>query len=389
MRARIVWLALALALVGLYGLRRWWRSPERWAPRPAPIEELGPGAGRTPAPTFAATTFPLGETWPTVDPAEAGWDPDRLARAVAIARELGTVELLLVYQGRILAEHSWPIDPDDLPEPPRRTFERIHVGHADDGQPLLNTTSIQKGVLALLVAMALDRGLIDLDDSLESRLPPQTAIRPPQHGAPITLRHVLTMTTGLSMTLEYDAPPGSVWAYNPRTPLWLLPAVASAAGLDRDELLAQWLAEPLGLEHTAWLPEPPPVRLSLISTPRDLARIGLLIQSGGRFGDRRLIEEETLRALGRPSQAENPAYGLLWWLNRPDSLHSGGVRDPERPLPDAPHDLWIAIGTQMAQLAISPGEQIVFVRFGLKTEMKPQMNSIWREILAARPAQPR
>ena len=47
---------------------------------------------------------------------------------------------------------------------------------------------------------------------------------------------------------------------------------------------------------------------------RDHARFGLLMQRGGWWGERSLVEEPWVAEMRRPCPI-NPQYGLLWWLN--------------------------------------------------------------------------
>ena len=383
-------LALFVAVVAAGGLvlvRRWYKSPERWEAPPPIIETLGPGARRVPRPTFAETAFPRGEAWVAVDPIEAGWDAALLADAVARAQELHTSAFLLVYQGRIVAEHYGPIDETALRDDVRRTLERNDRGRTADGQPILNVTSVQKSVVGALVAMARDRGLLDYDTPLAELLAPDFRPRPPERDPPITVRHVLTMTSGLTSALAFEEPAGTAWTYNPHAPILLLGALAHVAELTPEALLDEWLVQPLGLEHTAWVFEDS-TPAGLVATARDLARIGLWIQTGGRWSDERLIRATHIWEVGRQSQRFNAAYGLLWWLNQPGAIRSGGAMDHQRPLPDAPHDMALAIGDNSTHLCVSPRERLVFVRFGAGIPMKPEMNSIWRRIMAARPAEP-
>jgi CubicO group peptidase (beta-lactamase class C family) len=106
-----------------------------------------------------------------------------------------------------------------------------------------------------------------------------------------------------------------------------------------------------------------PGRLAI--SPRDFARFGLLYLRGGRWGERRLLTESSVRlAIGSPLTNDIPrtsgksaemlpgqrsiggggnqtdhlgSYSFLWWINGVD-------RDGRRHWPDAPQDAFAALG---------------------------------------------
>jgi CubicO group peptidase (beta-lactamase class C family) len=51
------------------------------------------------------------------------------------------------------------------------------------------------------------------------------------------------------------------------------------------------------------------------TTPRDLARIGLLVLAGGEFSGQRIVSKKWIDSSLVASQPFNPLYGLLWWLH--------------------------------------------------------------------------
>lgn len=56
----------------------------------------------------------------------------------------------------------------------------------------------------------------------------------------------------------------------------------------------------------------------MITTPRELARIGAMVAQGGVWRGRRIVDEQWINKSVVPSQALNPEYGLLWWTAMPD-----------------------------------------------------------------------
>jgi CubicO group peptidase (beta-lactamase class C family) len=109
--------------------------------------------------------------------------------------------------------------------------------------------------------------------------------------------------------------------------------------------------------------------VGFLTTPRDLARLGLLVLMDGRWGRNDIVGNDRWFPLSvSASQESNPAYGFLWWLNGTAKHRISIESDP--PLRDGPlvargpQDLIIAMGHEKRRLYISPGHKLVIVRFG-------------------------
>ncbi|MGB3466865.1 MAG: T9SS type A sorting domain-containing protein, partial [Cyclobacteriaceae bacterium] len=124
-----------------------------------------------------------------------------------------------------------------------------------------------------------------------------------------------------------------------------------------------------------------------VSTARDMARFGLLIQNQGQWKDEQIIESgEYFESMINTSQSLNPSYGYLWWLNgkashvRPNSLQS--VAGPIAP--DAPSDLITAAGAMGQLISFSPESGLMMVRQGESeaTDLAAltMINTIWKKI---------
>src|SRR6185503_9322276 len=75
--------------------------------------------------------------------------------------------------------------------------------------------SCQKSVVSTLCGVARERSLLDLDDAVSAHLPAGWSAADRSDEAAVTVRHLLSMTSGLDpRTLTRVAPPGRRWAYN-------------------------------------------------------------------------------------------------------------------------------------------------------------------------------
>ena len=334
-------------------------------PDPATGGAEGAGRGSATAAGDGALYFPpAGGTWETVPPAAAGWDPARLEAALALAADRASTGVVILHRGRILAERHWTLD-DPSPAHANGSFPRTAAGHAVE-----DVASVQKSVVAVLLGMARARGLLDLEDPVAAHEPGWTAASAEQESA-VTIRHLLAMTTGLTPELAFEAEPGTTWRYNTPAYHHLLRIVAGAAGDDANAVTRNWLTGPLGMADSRWEPRPwaqAAIGTGFVTTARDLARFGLLILAGGVWRGEAIVEDTAyLAEMLRPSQALNPAYGLLWWVNGQASSLSWALPPEETAgplIPSAPPDLVAAQGARDRKLYVVPSLDLVVARLG-------------------------
>jgi hypothetical protein len=89
------------------------------------------------------------------------------------------------------------------------------------------------------------------------------------------------------------------------------------------------------------------------TTAREFAKFGYLYLRGGRWEDQQVVPEEWVRESTQPSQGLFTRYGYYWWL--PD-------------FPDAPPDMFAAMGFQTKRIYVIPSLDIVAVRLGVGDE---------------------
>lgn len=315
--------------------------------------------------------FP-GDDWKTISPEEAGWDEGALQQALIQAQRHLSTGVILLKDGMIVTERYWPLpDLDTYPPALAAGAKRMLYGHTDEGYPLEDVASVQKSVVAVLAAIAVERGLIDYDDPVDKYLGNDWARITPAQSHEITVRHLMTQTSGLTNALEWAAAPGTKWRYNTAAYQNVLRVLAAASDMDANMLTGDWLTRRIGMSDTHWVErtwanvEPP--MMGLVTTPRDLARFGLLVMHHGRWAGEQIVAASRVDELLRPSQELNPAYGMLWWLNSEAGFltpRTARLRSGKR-IADAPPDMVAAAGALDRYVFILPMEKVVIVRTGL------------------------
>ena len=336
--------------------------------------------------------------WEKVDSARSGWDRAKLEAALELAGQRKSSAVVILYHGRILAERYW-----DLPAKPTDEKGRLnpyfHMSHGkgSGGRIIEDVASAQKSVVSLLVGVAQHKGLLKISDRVDKHLGEGWSKAPRDKEAKITLRDLITMSSGLRDNLEYEVPPGRKWKYNTSAYARSLQAVAAASGMSPNELTKKWLTGPLGMAASRWIERawirkrPTANALGFATTARDLARVGLMVLADGTWEGRVIVaDKQYLADSVKPSQKMNPAYGYLWWLNSSARVvASNGERRTRLLVPTAPPDLFAAHGALGRRLWVVPSLGIVATRLGDNPGVsgRGDFNRLfWKAITEASPA---
>ncbi len=89
---------------------------------------------------------------------------------------------------------------------------KVHEWYRTDDTYTRDIASAQKSVLSLLVGRAIADGLIGLDTLVDDVL--GSGWTPHGQSSTVTVRHLLTMTSGLDDSLALVAAPGTSWLYS-------------------------------------------------------------------------------------------------------------------------------------------------------------------------------
>ena len=97
-----------------------------------------------------------------------------------------------------------------------------------------------------------------------------------------------------------------------------------------------------------------------------MARFGLLLLNKGVWDGTTIIPESYLDLMSATSQNINPSYGYLTWLNGKNSymIPKSQVVFPGSLSPNAPSDLFAAMGKNGQLINIVPSKNLVVIRMG-------------------------
>lgn len=331
---------------------------------------------------------PTTGAWETVEPDAVGWNSMLIDEALEIAGQRNSSGVLILHNGRIMAERYW-----DGPE--NAAYRNVLTGFDAAGHAIEDVASAQKSVVAVLTGMAQERGYLSIEDSVSQYLGQGWSRASATQESAITIRHLLSMTSGLAEDFTFEAAPGTKWFYN--TPVYhtTMRVLIAATGLERNPLTVGWISEPLGMVNTSWTPRPwadAAIATGLSTTARELARFGLMIQSDGKWGDDTIIADSAfLETMLSPSQTVNPAYGYLWWLNGQEfSLAPGtaAARTDGQLIPAAPSDLVAMMGAGDRKLYLVPSLGLIVTRLGYTGGMPDSSfnNAFWEALMRASPS---
>ncbi len=188
-------------------------------------------------------------------------------------------------------------------------FERYYQGYC--AVDSVNSKSVTKSIISALVGIALrEQYVTSLDQQVVEFFPQDFPVDGDLRKRAITLRHLLTLCSGLSWMERSEES---------------LPALfASANWIQTLAFANHALFGPLGCKATRWASDPQGYQIGgseLYLTPRAMAKVGYLYLRRGRWEGQQLIPHEYLEASTRTqvvpgvSMVVPDTYGYLWWVS--------------------------------------------------------------------------
>ena len=269
----------------------------------------------------------------------------------------------------------------------------VHRGNRSRNQPV-NIKSASKSVMSALIGIAIDRGYIrSVDDPVAYYLPDYFRGGDEPAKEEITIRHLLTMTSGLRSTsfrnygawvasrdwvghvirgpLERD--PGERMRYSTGDTHLLSAVLTEASGMSSRSFAQRYLFDPMGIRVGGWDRDPAGYYFggnNMALSPAGLVEFGkLYLQMGVHDGRQLLPAEWVMQSMTRHQKDvsynyRNHDYGYLWWQNE-----------------FAGYDAWFAWGYGGQYVFVMPALHAVAVFTGNPSQRSPGGNSRIYDVL--------
>jgi CubicO group peptidase (beta-lactamase class C family) len=249
--------------------------------------------------------------WDGVEPSVAGWSLEKLAKAEAWSRQIGSTAVMVVHHGSVVAQ--W--------------------GETVAKSPL---ASVRKSLLSALIGNAVERGQINMSQPIGALGVDDNEPSLSAEEKNATVRDLLQARSGIYHAALYESPdmatqrpprfshkPGTFWYYNN----WDFNALGTiyerAVRSSIFDAFAREIAGPIGMQDflasdgeygtgAASVYPAYPIQMSA----RDLARFALLYLHKGRWRDRQIVPARWIEASTQAYSLSEagPGYGYLWWI---------------------------------------------------------------------------
>ncbi len=319
------------------------------------------GDSRNVTPTVDSIETPVqtNDGWETASLAEVGIAAQPIIDAINRVRRGAFNEihgLVIVKDGRLVLEEYGSGrmfeygPPDNLGPPIDFDRDEPHIVH-----------SVSKSYMSTLVGIAVQEGYITSEDASLLTFFPEHA-DPNQPGkADISLKHVMSMSSGLEWN-EWDVgmfdfanndairyqtahdpcayflgksllhEPGTSFYYNTGGFQMMGEVIRRATGMPVNQFADQHVFAPLGITDYYWPQiEHGPVHIvgDLFLRPRDMAKFGQLVLQGGQWDGQQIVpagwfEKATAESISvaHTGYKGYSGYGFHWWLK---TFNIGGV----------------------------------------------------------------
>lgn len=300
---------------------------------------------------FPPTT---GTTWDTTSMESLGWCRDKTIPLYNFLEARNSKAFIVLKDGKIVIE---------------KYFDKFTK------DSLWYWASAGKTLTAFAVGMAQEDGYLKISDTSSKYLGKGWTKEPLAKENLITVRHQLTMTTGLDdgvkdnhcyldTCLQYKADAGTRWAYHNAPYTMLDKVIENSTGKNLNTYLTSKLKNSTGMAGLF-------IKLDYdnvyFSTPRTMARFGILMLNKGDWNGSKVLKDQTyFNQMINTSQNLNNSYGYLWWLNGKTNFMVPGLQLvlPGYLSPNAPADMFSAMGKNGQFLNVIPSQNLVVIRMG-------------------------
>lgn len=325
----------------------------------------------------SAIYFPpiAGTTWETTTAASLGWNETEIPNLYSYLQLKNTKAFIILKDGKIVLEKyfgSFTIDSNWY------------------------WASAGKTITAMLVGIAQQEGFLNINNKTSQYLGTGWSSIPIAKENLITVKHQLTMTTGLddgvvdndctlASCLQYKNDAGTRWAYHNAPYTILDKVVENATSLNYNIYFQQKIRNKIGM-NGVWLPSG--YNNVYYSTARSMARFGLLLLNNGKWDTTTVVKDASyFTAQTNTSNTYNLSYGYLTWLNGKSSYMLPTLQNVFNGflVPNAPSDMFAALGKNDQKVYVVPSKNIVVIRMGesagnLQLAVSSFDNELWGKL---------
>jgi len=303
-----------------------------------------------PSPTDSIYFPPnTGSTWETTSLSSLGWNQNGVQPLKDFLIQKNTKSFMILVNGRIV-------------------MEEYFNGHT--ASTTWEWNSAGKTLVATTTGIAQQEGLLNINNKASDYLGTEWTSMPLAKENLITVKHLLTMTSGnddtkqfvIKPNLTYVADAGTRWAYS-NVFQKLIDVVANTSNKTFESYFDEKIKSKIGMDGY-W--DFGTIFTIYHSTTRSMARFGLMALNKGKWDNEQIINETFFNESISTSQNINPSYGYLWWLNGKTSFMIPGEQTVYQGylVPNAPVDMYAAMGANDQRIYVIPSKKMVVIRMG-------------------------
>ncbi len=317
--------------------------------------------------------------WENISPEQLGWNTAKIEELNDYLASKKTKGFMVLKDGRVV-------------------MEAYFNGHNQNANS--NWFSAAKSLTATFVGIAQDEGILNIDNKTADYLGANWSQLTPEKQDLITVKDHLRMSTGLTdhvgdfapwictlpSCMDFTADAGTRWAYHQGAYMLLQEMISKNAGMSFQAYCKAKVGDRIGMVGN-WTSQ---LGLNIYSSDtRSMARFGLLMQNKGIWDGRTIVSEAYFNEMTHTSQNMNKSYGYLWWLNGKENFLGTTSQDLIQGalIPNAPQDMFAALGAQDQKIYVVPSKGLVVVRSGESAGenqlgMSSFDNELWSKINA-------
>jgi CubicO group peptidase (beta-lactamase class C family) len=312
-------------------------------------------------------------TWETKTPTSLGWNQSQVQPLLDYLEMKNTKGFIILHNGKIVIENYFN-------------------GHS--ATDAWYWASAGKTLTATVTGIAEQEGYLNINNKVSDYLGTGWTSAPLAKENLITNKHLLSMTSGLNdalgdniepANLQYVADAGTRWAYH-NVYVKLQDIVSEVTGQTWSNYFNTKLRDKIGMTGI-WFQSGE--NRVYWSNTRSMARFGLLSINQGNWDGNQIINSIYFNNSTNTSQNLNLAYGYMWWLNG-----KANYRLPQTQfqfngtlIPNAPNDMYCALGKDDQKIYVVPSKKLVIVRLGEAADgtnfaLSNFDNELWQKINA-------